>query len=163
LASLVSACGNGGGGKTELVGTTNPNRPAISDFRAAFGPGQRCPVLGLIGRTVNVAFEYTDADGDVRGGTLSFGASLVQVGREPRPPVERPIPSPGITIGGTTSGTVAVRVCVYFGGRQNVTLQVKVFDAAENPSNSLELEVPRPGSSPISPQDVGQDPEFVIG
>ncbi len=55
----------------------------------------------------------------------------------------------GVTVTGTTSGTVTAAVCIRFGGNARFTLRVKVTDASGKMSNVLTLEVPNPGGVPL--------------
>jgi hypothetical protein len=61
---LGTACGKSGGGGSHTA--TDPNVPIITNLRVSFGP--RCTMPGNITGTVELlAFDYADADGNVRG------------------------------------------------------------------------------------------------
>jgi hypothetical protein len=145
---LVSACGGGGGGGGGSA--VDPNAPVLSNLRVSFGP--RCMLPGSLAGTIEaLAFEFADADGNVRGGTVdntttgAGGGSITLSGG---------IPSPGVTITGpSTSGTVTITACLRFDGFSSVTETVTVTDASGKASNVLSLEVPRPGGAPLLPRD----------
>ncbi|MGH7319310.1 MAG: hypothetical protein ACRELA_06750 [Candidatus Rokuibacteriota bacterium] len=148
LLLLGTACGKSGGGGSSPT-AADPNTPVITNLRVSFGA--RCTLpSNLPGTIETLAFEYTDADGNVRGGTLENTASAAVGGSITLTP---PIPSPGVTITGTTSGTVTVTGCLHFGSNASVTEQVKVIDASGKASNVLKLEVPRPAGAPLLPRD----------
>ena len=143
LLGLGTACGKSGGGGTH----TDPNAPAITNLRVSFG--SRCTFPGNLPGTVEtLAFEYTDADGNLRGGTLENTTTAAVGGSATFTPS---IPSAGIAISGTTSGTITATACLFFGSNSSVTEQVKVVDATGKASNVLSLEVPRPGGAPLLP------------
>jgi hypothetical protein len=143
LLLLGTACSNGGGGGSPTA--ADPNAPVITNLRATLG--QTCTFSGNLPGTEGVlVVDYADADGNVRGGVLEFvgtfpvGGSFTVTGA---------IPSPGVTVTGTTSGTVTAAACIRFGGNARFTLQVKVTDASGKVSNVLTLEVPNPGGVPL--------------
>jgi len=146
LLLLGAACGKGGGGGSPPT-AADLNAPVIGNLRVSFG--SRCTLPGNVPGTVEtLAFEYTDADGNVRGGTLENTTSAAAGGSMIFTPG---IPSPGVAISGTTSGTITVTACLFFGSNSSVTEQVKVTDASGKASNVLSLEVPRPGGAPLLP------------
>lgn len=150
---LSTACGGkgGGGGGTH----TDPNTPIISDLRVSFGA--RCTLRSGLPGTIEVAsVDFTDADGDVRGGTVEATGTAAVGGTVT---VTGPIPSPGVSIGGSpTSGTITVTLCVHFGPNTSVTEQVRIADASGKVSNQLTSEVARPGGAPLLPS--GADPTY---
>lgn len=150
----VAACGGGGGGAGSPV-TVDPNAPVITNLRANFGPRCTLPGVNLPGTIESLAFEYTDADGNVRGGTVENVVSAAQGDPITLTPV---IPSPGLTTTGTTSGTITITGCLRYGGNSSVTEQVKVTDASGKASNMLTIEVPRPGGAPLLPRDTDTAP-----
>jgi hypothetical protein len=155
LGAACSHHGGGGGSPT----STDPNVPVISNLRASFGP--RCTLPNNQGGTVEIlAFEYADADGNVRGGTLENTTSGAVAGSITVTP---PIPSPGIAISGTTSGTITITACLFFGGNDSVTEQVKITDASGKVSNQLALNVPRPNGAPELPRDADPAARKSIG
>jgi hypothetical protein len=144
---LGTACSKSGGGGSHTA--TDPNVPIITNLRVSFGP--RCTMSGNITGTVEIlAFDYADADGNVRGGTLENTTSAAVGGVIA---VSLPIPSPSIAISGTTSGAITAAACLSFGSNASVTEQVKVTDVSGKVSNVLSLEVPRPGGAPLLPHD----------
>jgi hypothetical protein len=145
---LVTACGKSGGGGGHV--SADPNAPVITNLRATFGPFCTMPGMNLPGIVEFVAFDYADADGNVRAGTLENITTAANGGSSTLTP---PIPSPGVTITGTTSGTVTIAACLRFGSNDSVTEQVKVTDASGKASNQVSLRVPRPGGAPLLPQD----------
>lgn len=146
LLFLAASCGKGGGHGSPA--TVDLNTPVIANLRASFGG--RCTLRsGATGTVETLAFDYADADGNVRGGTLenmtaaqAGGPFIIRVG----------IPSPGVTTSGTTSGTIAVTACLFFGSSDRVTEQVRIADTAGNISNTLTTEVARPGGAPLLPR-----------
>jgi hypothetical protein len=150
VLALLTACGgNGGGGKSTSL---DPNAPVLANIRATFGSPCSFPGGGgstVVGTIETTVFEYTDADGDVRGGTLDIiltapvGGALTFTAA---------IPSQGVTITGTTSGTITVVSCISFGGNASFTQRVTVTDGSGHVSNELELETPRPGGAPLLPR-----------
>ena len=142
LLLLGAACSSGGGGGSPAA--ADPNAPVITNLRATLG--QTCPFAANLTGTVGVlVVDYADADGNVRGGVLEF-VGIFPVGGAFT--VTGAIPSPGVTVTGTTSGTIRAAACVRFGGNSRFTLQVKVTDASGKASNVLTLEVPNPGGLP---------------
>jgi hypothetical protein len=146
LLLLGTACGKSGGGGHAA---TDPNAPIITNLRASFGGGCTLPG-GVHGTVETIAFEYADADGNVRGGTLE-STGIAAVGGAIT--ITGAIPSPGITISGTTSGTITVTICIFFGSNSKVTERVKVTDASGKTSNELSIEVAKPGGAPLLPRD----------
>jgi hypothetical protein len=145
LLLLGAACGKSGGGGSPTA--ADPNAPIITNLRVAFGAG--CTLPGNVRGTIEaLAFEYSDADGNVRGGSLENTTLFAAGGPMTFTPA---IPSPSVTISGTTSGTITVTACLFFGSNSSVTEQVKVTDARGKASNVLSVEVPRPGGAPLLP------------
>jgi hypothetical protein len=157
LLLLGTGCGSGGGGGHAA---TDPNAPIITNLRATLG--RPCTVSGvnLPGTEGVLTFDYTDADGNVRGGivevtaTFPVGGSFALTGD---------IPSPGVTVTGTTSGTITATACFRFGGNATVTEQVKVTDASGKVSNILTLETPNPGGVPLAPRGSDGAPGMTLG
>ena len=148
LLLLGTACGKSGGGGSSPT-AVDPNAPIITNLRASFG--SPCTLAGNIPGTVEaLAFEYTDADGNLRGGTLENTATAAAGGSITLTPA---IPSPSVAITGTTSGTITAMWCLHFGSNSSVTEQVKVTDASGKASNVLTIEVARPGGAPLLPRD----------
>ena len=149
---LGAACGHHGGGGGSPT-ATDPNIPVIANLRVSFGG--RCALPGNIPGVIEVlAMDYTDADGNLRGGTLNDTATAAVGGSMP---LSAPIPSDGVTITGTTSGTITATFCTHFGGNSSLTENVSVTDASGKASNQLALNVPRPNGAPELPRDA--DPE----
>jgi hypothetical protein len=146
LGVACSHHGGGGGGGTPTA--LDLNSPVIANLRVSFGPA--CTLPGSEpGLAELVAFDYTDADGNLRGGTLE-DTTIAPVGGTI--PTTESIPSDGVTITGTTSGTVAAAFCTHFGDNPNFTEQVKVTDATGKVSNVLALNVTRPSGAPLLPR-----------
>jgi hypothetical protein len=141
---LAAGCGGGGGGSS-----TDPNAPVIVNPRVSFGA--TCTLTSGQGGTIEVlSFDYTDADGNTSGGTLETTAAAVAGGPIV---ITAPIPSPGVTITGTTSGTISVSFCLAFGGNASVTEQMRIADASGKISNTLTIEVVRPSGALLLPKD----------
>jgi hypothetical protein len=64
----------------------DPNAPVITNLRASFGPRCTLQSTNLPGTVETLAFEYADADGTVRGGTVENVVSAAVGG--PRPLTE---------------------------------------------------------------------------
>jgi hypothetical protein len=160
LLFLGAACGKGGGGGSSPT-AADPTIPVIANLRVSLG--RPCTIPGGVAGTVKtVAFDYADADGNLRGGVMeltgiaSVGGTLTQTAAIPSPPV-------GIT--GTTSGTITVTSCLHFGSNSSITQQVRVADATGKASNALTTEVPNPSGLPLLPPGTDTAPreglEFV--
>jgi hypothetical protein len=142
---LGAACGGKGGGGTH----TDPNTPVINNLAVSFRG--RCTLASGTPGTIEVlTFEFIDADGNVRGGILENRTTAVAGGTLT---FTTAIPDSGVTIAGTTSGTISVTGCLVFGSNPSVTEEVQVIDSSGKRSNVLKLEVARPGGAPLLPQD----------
>jgi hypothetical protein len=148
LLLLGAACGKDGGGGRGLPSVaTDPNAPVIVNLRVSFGKSCTLP-NNRLGTVETLAFDYTDADGNLRGGVLENKTSAA---------VGDPItftgalPSPGVVMSGTTSGTITVAGCLAFGSNSSVGEQVRVTDTSGKASNVLSLEVTRPAGVPLLP------------
>lgn len=146
LLVLLTACGKSGGHHSPTA--SDPNAPVITNLRVTFGA--RCTLPGSVPGTVEaLAFEYTDADGNVRGGTLD-NTTTAPVGGSVD--LTAPIPSSAVAISGTTSGTITVTACLHFGSNDSVTERIHVVDASGKASNELTLQVGRPDGAPLLPR-----------
>lgn len=142
---LAAGCGGGGDGGT----ATDPNAPVIANLRVSFGA--TCTLSsGQRGTLEILSFDYADADGNTSGGTLESTAGFVAGGPFV---VTAPIPSPGVTITGTSSGTISGTFCIFFGSNASATEQVRIADASGKISNTLTVEVVRPSGAPLLPKD----------
>lgn len=148
LLLLGTACGKSGGGGSSPT-AVDANAPVIANLRVTFGA--RCTLpSGAPGTIESLAFDYTDADGNVRGGTVENTATAAVGGSVT---LSGAIPSPGVTLTGSTSGTISLRFCTHFGSNASITEQVKITDASGKGSNVLALDVARPGGAPLLPQN----------
>jgi len=151
LLLLGAACGKGGGGgsASPAATATDPNAPVIANLRVSYGAGCTLTSIQARGTIEVVSFEYADADGNLRGGTVSNRTTF---------PTQAPItftgalPSPGVTISGTTSGIVTITACLLFGGSAGISEEVQVTDVTGKVSNALALEVPHPAGLPQAPR-----------
>ena len=152
----ITACGgngDGGGSSSASATATDPNAPIITNLRVSLG--RRCTLPSNVAATIEViAFEYTDADGDVRGGIVENTTSATTAGSITFSPG---IPSPGVAISGTTAGTITLTACLRFGSLAAVTEQVKVIDASGKVSNVLTTELRNPGGVPLHRHDADPD------
>ena len=153
LGVACSKHGGGGGGGGSTPTALDPKTPVITDLRASFHgacklPGDNPGVIEVL------AMDYTDVDGNLRGGTLDDVATATVGGTLP---LTAPIPSEGVTISGTKSGAITATFCTHFGDNSNIIERVKVTDASGKVSNELTLTVPKPGGAPELPR--GADPE----
>jgi hypothetical protein len=111
--------------------------------------GASCTVSGGPGTVLVLTFDYTDAEGDVRGGhltitaTFNIGPTVTLLGAD--------VPSATVTITGTTSGTITARTCVRFASATSVTVKVAVTDVAGHTSNELSTVVLKPAGAPERP------------
>jgi hypothetical protein len=146
VMGLAAGCGGGGGGGSATV---DPKAPVIANLRVALR--KRCTLeSGRAGTIEVLTFDYADADGNLVGGIVENTAAAVAGG----PFVfNLPIPSPGVTITGTTAGTITLGGCLHFGGNASATEQVRVFDASGKVSNTLTVEVAKPDGAPLLPRD----------
>lgn len=148
LLLLGAACGkDGGGGGGSPAVATDPNAPVIVNLRVAFGPGCRLPD-GRLGTVEILTFDYTDADGNLRGGVLQNRTSAGVGGPFM---LTAPIPSPGVAMSGATSGTITIEACLHFGSNPSVSEEVLVTDTSGKASNVASLEVRRPAGVPLLP------------
>jgi hypothetical protein len=144
--------GGGGGGGSPSLTATDPNVPVITNLRVSFGAS--CVLRNQVRGTIeNVSFDYVDADGNLRGGVVDNRTSAPIGGQIT---VSLPLPSPGVTMTGTTSGTITISACLFFGGNASISEEVRVTDVSGKTSNVLSLEVARPAGLPLLPQ--GADP-----
>jgi hypothetical protein len=147
LLLLGAGCGkDGGGGSPPTV--SDPTVPVITNFRASFGAPCQLGSASNRGTIETLTFEYADADGNVRGGILENRTSADTGGPFTFTPR---IPSPGVTITGTTSGTISATACLHFGSNANVKEEVRITDASGKVSNVLTITVSNPGGLPLVP------------
>jgi hypothetical protein len=145
LALGVLGCGGGGSGAAGPA----VNAPVIANPVLAAVPGT-CTVPGIgPGAPMLLTFDYTDADGDLRGGTFEGTVSDPAAGTLA---FSVPIPPAGSGVTGTTAGQVTVSQCVRFGTSTSVQETVVVTDAAGHRSNTLTFPVPRPVGAPERPR-----------
>ena len=144
LLLLGAACSKGGGGGSPVA--SDPTIPVIANLRVALS--RPCTISGGANGTVKtVAVDYTDADGNLRGGVLEL-TGIADVGGTQTQTAG--IPSAPVAISGTTSGTITVTSCLHFGSNSSLTQQVRVADATGKVSNALTTKVTNPGL-PLSP------------
>jgi hypothetical protein len=152
LLFLGVACGKGGGGggsASAPATVTDPNAPVITNLRAAFGAG--CTLPSQVRGTIeNLSFDYVDANGDLRGGVVDNRTTATFGGPST---LSLPLPSPGVTLSGTTSGTITISACLFFGSNSSISEEVRVTDALGKGSNVLALEITRPAGLPLLPRD----------
>ena len=130
LPVLVLGCSDGGGS----TAPSSPNQPTISNAVVTRQAGTcSLPGTNAQGTLDRVTFDYTDADGNLRGGTLQVTISNPAAGTLP---FTVPIPSNGVTITGTTAGQVTFGICFT---PTSLALQatISVTDAAGQRSNQL--------------------------
>jgi hypothetical protein len=141
--------GGGGGGAAQPATITDPNAPLITNLRGSFGASCTLPNQTQ-GTVENLSFDYVDADGTLRGGIVDKRTTTVFGGAAT---FSLPLPSPGVTMSGTTSGTITLSACLHFGGNSSISEQVRVTDTSGKSSNVLGLEVTRPAGLPLLPHD----------
>src|SRR5262245_44955279 len=130
MLSLTAACGNGSS-------SVDPNAPVITNLRANLDVP--CMLGDIPSSVPTFTLDYVDADGNVRGGMLGV-TNVTNIGR--RLDGAAPIPSPEVTISGTTLGTITAtpaRFC--YGAGSSATVTVQVIDATAKSSNILTIEV----------------------
>ena len=154
LLFLGVACGKGGGGggnASQPATVTDPNAPMITNLRVSFGPGAGCTLPNQNRGTIeNLSFDYVDADGNLRGGVVANRTTAALGGAAS---FSLPLPSPGVTMSGTRSGTITVTACLFFGSNSSISEEVRVTDTSGKGSNVLALEVTRPAGLPLLPRD----------
>ncbi len=151
LLLLGAACGKGGGGgsASSAATATDANAPVITNLRVSYGAGCTLSSIQARGTIEIVSFDYVDADGNLRGGVVNNRTTF---------PTQAPItftgslPSRGVTISGTTSGTVSITACLLFGGSAGISEEVQVTDVTGKVSNVLALEVSHPAGLPQVPR-----------
>lgn len=155
LLVLATACGQDGGGGSSPPTVPDANAPVIANLRVTFGTPCSIPAddENLPGTVEFLAFDYADADGNLRGGTVERTVAFAAFGGGSG--VTLAIPSAPVAISGTRSGTITVAFCIYFATNTSATEQIKVTDASGKTSNVLTLEVPRPAGLPLLPRDAG--------
>ena len=131
LAIGVAGCG---GHSSSGTGPSQPGAPVISNLAAQYGRGT-CAIQGRTGRPLDVTLQYSDVDGDVRGGTLQATGTFLPSNQ----PIEVnfPVPSNAATITGTTAGSITAFGCVLFNGGSALSLAVALVDKAGHSSNVL--------------------------
>jgi hypothetical protein len=137
LAIAVLAVGGCGGGKS-----TTPTALAISNLLVSFGVA--CTVGAQSGTVEVLSFNFVDPEGDVQGGTVENN-KVPNVG--PSVTLSGGVPSPGITISGTTSGTVTITECIHFGSATSIAEHVTLVDAAGHRSNDISTTVTKPSGA----------------
>jgi len=151
LLFLGVACGKrgGGGNAAEPATVTDPNAPLITNLRASFGESCTLPNQNR-GTIENLSFEYVDADGNLRGGVVDNRTTAALGGAAT---FSLPLPSPGVTMSGPSSGTIPISACLFFGSNSSVSEEVRVTDTSGKGSNVLALEITRPAGLPLLPRD----------
>jgi hypothetical protein len=124
-AILLAGCDGGGNGPT-----AESQAPVIANL-VALGSGS-CgnPPQGFRVEVGAYSFDYTDANGDVRGGSVEVGGGAH---------LTLAVPSARVSITGTTSGKITVLECFVVMGNVAVSKlrRVTLVDAAGNRSNEL--------------------------
>jgi hypothetical protein len=151
LLLLGAACSKGGGGSSPTA--ADPTVPVIANLRVTLGPACTS-VSGVSGTRKTLVFDYTDADGNLQGGTVTFRATFPLGGPST---LTGTIPSQAVAITGTTSGSISVRSCLRFGSNASFTQEVVVIDASGKTSNVLSQVVQNPGGIPLQPREPGPD------
>jgi hypothetical protein len=151
LLFLGVACGKGGGGgnTSQPATVTDPNTPMITNLRVSFGAGCTLPNQNR-GTIETLSFDYVDSDGNLRGGVVDNRTTAALGGSAT---FSLPLPSPGVTMSGTSSGTITISACLFFGSNSSVSEEVRVTDTSGKGSNVLNLEVTRPAGVPLLPRD----------
>ncbi len=151
LALVLAGCG--GGGKKGTT-TSSPETPVIANL-VVTSLGVPCVVGGTSGTGFRHTLDFTDADGDLRGGTLELRTEGNVSGSSTD---SAPIPSEAVSITGTTSGQITFTSCVHFGSNSRGTERVKVADAAGHESNEVSAEFGRPAGAPERLRSTDPDP-----
>ena len=151
LLFLGVACGKdgGGGSASEPATVTDPNAPLITNLRASFGESCTLPNQNR-GTIENLSFDYADANGNLRGGVVDNRTTATIGGSAT---FSLPLPSPGVTMSGTSSGTINITACLFFGSDSSISEEVRVTDTSGKGSNVLALEITRPAGLPLLPRD----------
>lgn len=141
LALVLAGCGGGGSGTA-----TSPDAPVIGNARTSVGQ-QTCSTGAGTGTTMDLTFDYSDSDANIRGGRVEATGTFSTFMPNPIT-VTFSVPGDTLSTTGTTSGSITLGVCVTFGGTSQITVRLVLFDAANNRSNPLDVTVPRPGGAP---------------
>ena len=152
LLFLGVACGKGGGGG-QRVGAGHRDRPECPADHQSAGVlrGGSCTLPNQNRGTIeNLSFDYADADGNLRGGVVDNRTTAAIGGSAT---FSLPLPSPGVTMSGTSSGTITITACLFFGSNSSISEEVRVTDTSGKGSNVLALEVTRPAGLPLLPRD----------
>jgi hypothetical protein len=131
LAIGVAGCG---GHSSSSTAPPQPGVPVISNLAVQYGSGT-CPIQGRTGRPLIVTLQYSDSDGDVRGGTLQTTGTFLPSNQLIE--VNFPVPSNAATITGTTEGAITAFACVLFDGGSSLSLTAVLVDKAGHSSNLL--------------------------
>ena len=134
LAIGVAGCG---GHSSSSTAPPQPGVPVIFNLAAQYGSGT-CPIQGRTGRPLIVTLQYSDSDGDVRGGTLQTTGTFLPSNQPIH--VDFGLPSEA-TVTGTTEGSITAFACVLFGGGSALSLTVALVDKAGHSSNVLAVQV----------------------
>lgn len=135
LAIGVAGCG---GHSSSGTGPSQPGVPVISNLTAQYGSGT-CPIQGRTGRPLDVTLQYSDSDGDVRGGTLQTTGTFLPSNQPIN--VNFSLPSDAATVTGTTDGSITAFACVLFNGGSALSLTVALVDKAGHSSNVLATQI----------------------
>ncbi|HEX2501020.1 MAG TPA: hypothetical protein VHO73_06150 [Methylomirabilota bacterium] len=154
LLLLGAACGKGGGGGSSPT-VSDPTVPVIANLRFTLGGPCTIARTNTPGTEETLLVDYADADGNLRGGTMEVRGTA-EVGGPIT--LQGAIPSAGVTISGTTSGTVAMGACLHFGSNASVTEEVRITDASGKASNVLTIGLPNPGGLPLLPRGAESPP-----
>jgi hypothetical protein len=127
LAAVLAGCG-GSGGTTGASG--EPGAPQIANGVGTTANGRSCVVGTVPGTPAAILFDYSDVEGDVRGGTVQIIGPLVAFAA-----VTLNVPSSTVSITGTTAGRIAVGGLCRSSGVGNY--KVRLFDAGGRGSNEL--------------------------
>ncbi len=141
LAVVVAGCG---GSKSSPAGPS-PDSPVIANLAGTFS-SQSCSTGAGTGTLRLLSFDYTDSDGNVQGGAVQVTVTLSPGGLPGTGTFG--VPSPGVSVSGTTSGTITIEACVRFGGSSQLSENVTLLDAVRNPSNTLSVGTAKPPGLP---------------
>lgn len=142
LASALIGCGGGGSSSPTA---TSPNAPVISNPSGEFLLRNTCQTDVGGGSLQLLLFDYTDPDGNVQGGRVEVTGGFFDSAAPQTLTFE--VPSQTVSTTGTTSGQIALAICITFGESRQLSETIVLFDATDNRSNRLSITVVTPAGA----------------
>jgi hypothetical protein len=139
----VTACG----GSSSPTRPTTTSAPTISNLAAIFSTaGCIRAADGLAGRALVVTFDFSDPSGDTSGGRVQL-ARVYDTGRSETHVFA--VPTEVAVSGNATSGQIRIgNACPLYNDAMASTERLTLIDASGATSNTLSVQVIRPGGAP---------------